>query len=133
MAIIPNPPRPQKRKHGNPEGKIQAESFTWFWNEYPQYRRLLFHIENENSRSDSNAIQGAMRKAMGVVAGVSDLILLVPTNKHHGLCIEMKDKDGQQRKEQKEWQYLVEAQGYRYEICRSKEQFQEIIKDYFLE
>lgn len=130
--ITPTPEQPKKRKHGSPEGKIQAECFTWFWNEYPQYRRLLFHIPNENDRADSNAIQGAIRKAMGVVAGVSDLILLVPTKKYHGLCIEMKDKDGQQRKEQKEWQILVEAQGYRYEICRSREQFEEIIKDYFL-
>lgn len=92
----------------------------------------MFHIPNENDRADSNAIQGAIRKAMGVVAGVSDLILLVPTKKYHALCIEMKDKDGKQREEQKTWQSLVEAQGYRYEICRSLEQFKEIIKDYFL-
>lgn len=131
--IIEEAPKQQKTRRKNTEARIQTECVVWFWNYYPQYRRLLFHVENENSRPDGNAIQGAMRKAMGVVAGVSDLILLVPSGKFHGLCIEMKDKDGQQRKEQREWQVLVEAQGYRYEICRSKAQFEEIIEDYFLE
>lgn len=130
--IIPNPPKPQKRAHSSPEGKIQAECFQWFWNDFPQYRKLLFHVANENDRADSNAIQGAIRKAMGVVSGVSDLILLVPKGRFHGLCIEMKDEKGTQKDQQKEWQALVEAQGYRYEVCRSLAQFKEIIKDYFL-
>lgn len=131
--IIPTPEQPKKRRtHSSPEGKIQAECFTWFWGEYPQYRRLLFHCPNENDRADSNAIQGAIRKALGVVSGVADLLLLVPSKKYHGCCIEMKDEKGMQKPAQKEWQSLVEAQGYRYEICRSLEQFKEIIKDYFL-
>lgn len=115
-----------------PEGKIQAECYKDFWENYPQYRRLYFAVPNENTRSDSNPITGAIRKAMGVTRGVSDTLLLVPSGPYHGLCIEYKTPDGQQSKYQKEWQSLVEAQGYRYEICRSLEQFKEIIKDYFL-
>jgi len=131
--IVETPERPKKRTHSSPEGKIQAECFAWFWNTYPQYRKCLFHVPNENDRSDSNIIQGAIRKSMGVVAGVSDFLLLVARGKYHGLCIEMKDEHGQQKPAQKEWQKIVEAQNYRYEICRSLEQFKQIIEEYLNE
>lgn len=128
--IVETPEQPKRRGHRSNEGKIQAECFAWFWNDYPQYRKLLFHIPNENDRSDSNIIQGAIRKSLGVVAGVSDLILLVPRGLYHGLCIEMKDKKGTQKPAQKEWQTLVEAQGYKYCLCRSLAQFKNVISDY---
>jgi hypothetical protein len=64
------------------------------------------------------------------VAGVSDLLLLVPAGGYHGLCIEMKTAKGRQQPTQKEWQQEVEAQGYRYEVCRSVEQFMDIVRDY---
>lgn len=128
--IIETPERPQKRSHRSNEGKIQAECFQWFWNTYPQYRGLLYHVPNENDRADSNIIQGAIRKSLGVVAGVADLILMIQRGGHGALCIEMKDDKGVQRPAQKDWQKIVEAQGYRYKICRSLEQFQEIIKEY---
>ena len=131
--IVETPERPKKRTHSSPEGKIQAECFAWFWNTYPQYRKCLFHVPNENDRSDSNIIQGAIRKSMGVVAGVSDFLLLVARGKYHGLCIEMKDEHGQQKPAQKEWQKIVEAQNYRYEICRSLEQFKQITEEYLNE
>lgn len=130
MTIIDTPERLKKRKRTASEGKIQAECFRWFWNNHARYRGLMFHVPNENDRTDSNPIQGAIRKSMGVIAGVSDLILLVPTKKYHGLCIEMKDEDGRQRQSQKDWQIMVEMYGYRYEVCRSLEQFKEIITDY---
>lgn len=128
--IVETPERPTRRSHRSNEGKIQAECVAWFWNTYPQYRKLLFHIPNENDRADSNPIQGAIRKSLGVVPGVADLLLLISRGGKHGLCLEMKDERGAQKPAQKEWQIIVEAQGYRYEICRSLRQFQEIIKDY---
>lgn len=130
MTIFETPERPNRRRHSSPEGKIQAECFAWFWNEYPQYRRLLFHVPNENDRADSNVIQGAIRKSLGVVAGVADLLFLVASGDRHGLCIEMKDEHGTQKPAQKEWQALVEREGYEYVICRSLEQFQQIIRGY---
>lgn len=130
MAIIETPPQPQKRSHRSNEGKIQAECFTWFWNTYPQYRKLLFHCANENDRSDSNAIQGAMRKSLGVVAGVADLICLIPRGGHGALLIEMKDAHGTQKPAQKEWQVIVENQGYLYRVIRSLEEFKELINWY---
>lgn len=128
--IVETPERPGKHRHSSPEGRIQAECFAWFWNTYPQYRKLLFHVPNENDRADSNIIQGAIRKSLGVVSGVADLLLLVPSGRYHGLCIEMKDEKGRQKPAQAEWQAIVEAQGYKYVICRSLEQFKIIIKEY---
>ena len=128
--IQETPERPKGRPRVSNEGRIQAECFSWFWNSFPQYRRLLFHVPNENDRSDSNAIQGAIRKSLGVVPGVSDLILLIPRGGHGAFLIEMKDDKGTQKPAQKEWQSLVEAQGYKYIICRSLAQFKEEIYKY---
>lgn len=128
--IVETPEKPGRHRHSSPEGRIQAECFAWFWNEYPQYRKTLFHVPNENDRSDSNIIQGAIRKSLGVVSGVADLLFLVARGGFHGLCIEMKDEKGRQKPAQAEWQAIVEAQGYKYVVCRSLEQFKIIIQEY---
>lgn len=133
MPIIETPPQPKKRSHKSNEGKIQAECFAWFWNTFPEYRKLLFHVPNENDRADSNPIQGAIRKSLGVVSGVSDFVLLLSRGGHGALLIEMKDEHGTQKSAQREWQLIVERHGYRYEICRSLEQFKAIIADYLNE
>lgn len=133
MAIIETPPQPKKRRHTSPEGRIQAECFQWFHNSFPQYRGLLFHCPNENDRADSNPIQGAIRKSLGVWPGVADLICLIPRGGHGALLIEMKDEHGTQKQAQKVWQAAVEAQGYKYCLCRSLAQFKEIILDYLAE
>ena len=69
---------------------------------------------------------------MGLVAGVSDLILLIPRGKWHGLCIEMKttDRSSGQSEDQKSWQRLVESQGYRYEVVKTFEEFVALIEEY---
>lgn len=128
--IVETPTRPDSRHRSSPEGKIQSECVIWFNNTFHQFRKTLFHVPNENDRSDSNMIQGAIRKSLGVVAGVADLLFLVARGRYHGLCIEMKDEKGTQKPAQKEWQAIVEAQGYMYVICRSLEQFKTTITEY---
>lgn len=128
--IIQTPDRPKKRAHSMPEGKIQASCYEYFWNNYPQYRGLYFAVPNENSRADSNAITGAIRRSMGVYHGVSDTLMLIPRGQYHGLCIEYKDEKGRQSEHQVAWQKLVESQGYVYKVCRSLEQFKTIINEY---
>lgn len=131
MPIIETPPQPKKRGHSMPEGKIQAACYEYFWNNYPQYRGLYFAVPNENNRSDSNAITGAIRRSMGVYHGVSDTLMLIPRHGFHGLCIEYKDEHGKQSLHQIAWQKLVESQGYKYYLCRSLAQFKEILDNYF--
>lgn len=130
MAITETPPRPAQRKRGSPEGRIQSSCVAWFWNTYPQYRELYFCVPNENAREDSNASTGAIRRSMGVVKGVSDTILFLARGKYHALCVEFKTDIGRQSSAQVDWQSKVEAQGYRYEVVRSLEEFKKLINEY---
>jgi hypothetical protein len=99
-------------------------------NTYPEYRGLYFAVQNENSRADSNASTGAIRRAVGVTKGVSDTILLIPRGKWNALCVEFKTEVGRQSDAQILWQSKVEAQGYRYEVVRSLEEFKKLIVEY---
>ena len=111
------------------ESKIQIGCVTWFRLQYPQYNKLMFSVPNGGSR---NAREAGILKAEGVVAGVSDLLLLIPRGAYHGMAIEMKtdDKTSKQTPAQKEWQQAVEEQGYKYAVCRSFDDFMELINGY---
>lgn len=126
--------------NGDLEHEIQCECVKRFRDKYPGYKRLLFAVPNGGFRNKATA--GKM-KAEGVLAGVSDLILLVPNDRYHGLCIEMKwekvdiDSKGKrhvtrsyQHDEQKAWQWAVECQGYKYVVCRSVEEFFDYVDSY---
>ena len=65
------------------------------------------------------------RKAVGLVAGVSDTIFLW---RGTALLIEFKTPTGKQSAKQKEWQAKAETQGFSYHIVRSLEGFQDLIK-----
>lgn len=45
----------------------------------------------------------------------------------------MKTKDGSQSPYQREWQKLVEEQGYRYVVVRSEEDFRALLTEYLAE
>lgn len=114
------------------EHNIQSACVRWFNLQWPEYRGLLFAVPNGGARSKATA---GKLKAEGVVAGVADLILLVTRIKNyepmiHALCIEMKTEKGRQSPEQMEWQRKVEAQGYRYAVCRSLDEFMYKINNY---
>lgn len=121
------------------ESEIQQGCVTWFRLQHPKLAKLLFAVPNGGGR---NALEASIMKGEGVTAGVADMLLLVPRRGYHGLCIEMKRqwygmgkkglilKKTYQEPEQKEWQSLVEAQGYRYEVIRSLEEFIELINSY---
>lgn len=109
------------------ESGIQKACVLWFRYQYPKYARLLFAVPNGGRRG---RVTAAILKAEGVVAGVADLLLLVPSGGCHGLCIEMKTPDGRQSESQRIWQRAVEGQGYRYAVCRSLDDFRKLIDDY---
>lgn len=111
------------------ESQMQIGCVNWFRYQFPQYQKLLFSVPNGGRRHPREA---QILKAEGVVAGVSDLILLVPAHGHFALCLEMKVKPNVQSKLQKEWQVLVENYGYKYEVIYSLEQFRETINKYLL-
>ena len=130
------------------ESIVQQGAVKWFNLQYPQYRGLLVHIPNEGRRTIKVingrpvCVGGAKLKAEGLVKGAADLVLFIPNKYFHGLCLETKVElfdysTGKEKKtktyqspEQKEWQALVESQGYRYEVYRNIDEFRKIILEY---
>ena len=68
------------------EGKIQSEIVIWFWNEYKEFRGLLYH----NYSNPRNEVNGAQLLALGLVKGNPDLILAMPRGDFGALYIELK-------------------------------------------
>lgn len=61
--------------------QLVAESTQWFWNTFPEERRMLYAINNNVSSGLSKKqqmIEGNKNKAKGVVAGVFDICYLLP-------------------------------------------------------
>jgi hypothetical protein len=107
------------------ESKIQQSCVRWFRLQYPGY--ILFAIPNGGRRGK---VEAAIMKGEGVLAGVADLFLAMPSAIYHGLFIEMKTSKGQRSPAQKDFGKRALMSGYEYVICRSVEEFIEIINNY---
>lgn len=103
------------------ENRIQQECYMWFHNTYPQYRGLLFAVPNGGARSST---EGKLFKLTGVVAGVSDMLLMINCET---FCFELKNEFGYQSDKQKAWQKKVEREGFKYYIIRDLEEFKNIV------
>lgn len=105
------------------ESKIQQEIVMWFKNNYclktMNPRCAIFSVPNEGK----SAKEMMFKKATGLMAGASDLIVLMPNK---CLFVECKNATGYQRPEQKEFQSIVEALGFEYHLVRSLEDFKKI-------
>ncbi len=109
------------------EDDLQKLCVGWFDLQYPKLKLNLYHTPNGGQR---NPREGAKFKAMGVRAGVADLTLAVARGAWHGMYIELKTPKGVQGQTQKVFQQAVEEQGYRYEVCRSFEEFKGYVTNY---
>ncbi len=104
------------------ENKIQSECFQWFHNNYctklkePKY--VMFSVPNEIA--GNNKIGMMQAKAMGLLAGVSDTIIIL---KNKVLFCEFKDAKGKQSDKQLDFQSNVEKLGFEYKLIRSFEDF----------
>lgn len=103
------------------EESLQSQCFMWHHNTHPHERGRLFMVHN----TPRNKIDGARLKAMGMVAGVSDMIYLRPHRPP--LCLEFKTETGRQSPAQIEWQKVAEANGCEYKIIRTFDEFKEAI------
>lgn len=122
------------------ESYTQQACVTWFNARYPSLAGMLFAVPNDGKRTmkmihtstgyKTICVGGSRKKAEGLVAGVSDLILLVHRGGFGSLCIEIKTTKGRQSPEQKEWQLKAEMAGNKYIICRDVETFAEKVKKY---
>lgn len=110
------------------EHRIQCACVRWFRLKYPRLAARLFAVPNGGRR---DGITGARLKEEGVLAGVADLILLVPNADYHALLIEMKTPKGRQSESQKAWQWAVAGNDdYLYVVCRSLEEFMKVVEEY---
>lgn len=111
--------RKPRRKPRHIEEGIQTACVNWFRLTYKRY--ICFAVGNGGSR---NKIEAANMKKAGVLAGVSDLIIIAD---RAVLFVEMKTPKGRQSIRQKEFQASVERLGFEYKICRSLSDFQETV------
>ena len=111
----------------HPEEVLQAACVQWFRFQHRKYAKLLMHIPNGGYRTKA---QAARFVGQGVIPGVPDLLLAVPHGQHHGLWIEMKAYHGKVSMSQYEMQELLKAQGYSVAVCRSFDEFMEIVNEY---
>lgn len=108
-----------------PENVIQAEIYKYYNNNFclktndPQC--IIFSVPNGGTRNIREAL---LLKATGVVAGVSDLIIV---RKNEIIFVEVKTEAGKQSKEQKDFQKNIEKLGFKYLLVRSLEDFKKQI------
>lgn len=123
----------EKKPVFNKNTKIHSEHIEqktlieWFRLQYPLFKNCLFAIPNGGKRGKFEA---SRLKAEGVLAGVSDLFLMIPKGKHHGLFIEMKAKGGYATDHQKKFIFNAQALGYAAEICHGFEAAKKVIQNY---
>lgn len=106
------------------ENKIQSECFKWYNNTYclkkHNPRGIMFSVANELAGANKIAMMQA--KAMGLVAGVSDTII-IHKNREVLFC-EFKNETGRQSDKQIDFQNRVELLGFEYKVVRSLKEFQ---------
>lgn len=107
------------------EAQIQNEIVKFFHNTYclkhHNPRCCIFSCPNE--LAGNNKIATMQAKATGLMAGVSDLIVLLP---NVALFVEVKTTEGRQSDKQKDFESIVTGLGFKYFLVRSLEDFQAI-------
>ena len=116
--------------------QLIAKCTQWFWNTYPEERRMLFAVNNNISESLLVYVPDAVRqriaeregnknKAKGVVPGVFDLIYIMPQQ-----VIVMDAKVGKDTlsEEQKDFRMKCLDRGHGAFTFSTFEEFTEIIE-----
>lgn len=103
------------------EHNLQTACVRWFRYQYP--KDIILAVPNGGSR---NTLEASRLKAEGVLAGVSDLIIV---SEKKVFFIEMKTTTGRQNENQKAFQQKLEKLGFLYFICRSFEEFEKICEE----
>lgn len=109
------------------ESEMQRACVRWFRYRYPQHASMLIGIPNGVRTTER---QVAILKAEGMLAGVADLLLLLPAQGYTMLAIEMKTDKGRQSPRQQAWQQEAERHGILYEVVRSFDEFNYLIEPY---
>lgn len=109
------------------EHEEQVALVEWFRLQHRRHEGNLFAIPNGGQRHKATA---AKLKAEGVLAGVSDLMLMVRTPLYSGLFIEMKRRNGKATEAQLEFIKRAIEQGFKAEVAKGFDQAKAIIEEY---
>lgn len=90
---------------------------------------LIFAIPNGGKRNINTARK---LKKEGVLAGVPDLMLPIPSKEWHGLFIEMKSVKGKATLSQKNIMLQLSKNGYLCVVCKGFEEAKHAVKNYML-
>lgn len=101
------------------ESKLQQGCVKWFRLQYPQY--LIFAIPNGGFRSK---IEASIMQGEGVLAGVPDLQIIMHD---YSFFVEMKAEKGKLTDNQKLIHGLLSILGFKVHVCRSLDEFMEIV------
>lgn len=104
------------------ESTLQIACVRWFRCQYPNL--IIYAVPNGGSR---NVREAQRLKSEGVLAGVADLVVLLPQGK--SIYIEMKVKGNRQTDNQKDFQKKAIALEHNYAVCYSFEEFQQVIEN----
>lgn len=103
------------------EDRIQAECVKWFIDQFPKLRKSLIHVPNGEKR---DKITANKLKAMGVVAGVNDLIFVFRGRVH---WIEMKKPTGKPSPKQKQFHSHLASQLFKTYVIDNVQDFKSLI------
>jgi hypothetical protein len=109
------------------ESTLQQSMLIWFNNQYclksilsPEKRCVVLSIPNDGK----NFLEVKRKLNTGMLAGASDLVLLMPNQKT--IFVEVKFGKNKQSPAQIEFQNRVNLLGFEYWLIYSLEQFQEL-------
>jgi hypothetical protein len=116
------------KKRDDPEHQLQKSIFDYVDKVLPALRPFIFAIPNGGHRD----VRVAKKlKAEGVTSGVWDIFVSLPNLDKHGLYIECKTDKNELTSNQEAFKIKVEPVGYSFSECRSLEDFECILCDYF--
>lgn len=128
-----------RKQNNDEEHRIQKAFVTWWNLQYcRKYPKALFAVPNggklsgegyggkaaatEKERRLNTAIKAKKLKAEGMLPGVADLFLSIPSGDYAGMYIETKTPTGDQSDEQKAFEAANVERGYAYIIMRSPDE-----------
>lgn len=105
----------------DPEEQLQRDCHSWNEAHITTYPLLewMFHTPNGGKRTAS---EGGRLKAMGVKAGVPDLMLPFPSDYYAGVAIELKSPTGQLTDNQRKWLRRAAVSGWVVGVARTLEE-----------
>lgn len=102
------------------EAAFQKSVVTWFRKNYPDY--VIFSVPNEATYHST-----AKFKALGMLSGASDLVMILP---NVVLFLECKSAQGKLRKEQKEFRDKCKALNHNYFVIKDLQDVKAILREH---